>query len=73
MMSWVIVIIGITSMALLGYEGWRRQAGFILGILNQFIWIGYAVITTQHGFILRALMYGGVCAVNLWRLRRRRP
>lgn len=69
-MSFVIATIGITAMFLAGYDGRRRAAGWALGLLNQVIWIGYALATQQYGFIIGAVVYGAVMVRNLWRMRR---
>jgi hypothetical protein len=68
-MSYLIAGIGILSMWLCGGGRRARAAGFALGLVNQCIWVGYAVWTAQYGFIVGALVYGAVCCRNLWRLR----
>lgn len=69
-MSFLIATIGITSMFLAGYDDRRRAAGWALGLINQFIWIGYALATTQYGFIIGAVVYGAVMIRNLRRMYR---
>lgn len=71
-MSWIIATIGITSMFLAGYDGRLRAVGWLLGLMNQLIWIGYALASRQYGFIAGALIYGAVMVRNLWRMRRKR-
>lgn len=69
-MSWIIAAIGIVAWRLTVYEGRRKQAAYVLGIVNQVIWIVYALVTAQYGFALGALVFGTVCAINLWQTKK---
>jgi hypothetical protein len=69
--SWVIATIGIIAWRLTVYEGRRKQLAYVLGFVNQIIWIGYALATTQYGFVLGAVVFGAVCLFNLWQIRKR--
>ena len=45
----------------------RRSAwGWAVGFGAQFLWLAYALVTVQYGFIITALVYGAVYAKN-WR------
>lgn len=69
-MSWIIATIGIVAWRLTFYEGKRKQLAYALGFINQVLWISYAATTGQHGFILGAVVFGAVSAVNLYQTRK---
>jgi len=69
--SSIIPAIGISSIWLIGYGRWRRT-GWYLGLLNQIIWIVYASLTAQYGFIVGALIAGSG-HVNALRRQEERP
>ncbi|MDQ1041449.1 nicotinamide riboside transporter PnuC [Streptomyces sp. V3I8] len=65
--SYVLTLIGITGLLLAG----RKKAfGWIIGFLAQGPWATYGVVTGQHGFVISALAYGYVYALNFWTWRR---
>ncbi len=66
--SWSLAAIGITGLWLAGSE---HKSGWIVGILVQSLWIVYAVMTRQWGFIASAIAYGAVNTRNLVRWMRR--
>lgn len=51
----------------------RRRAGFTVGVATQLLWVTYAVVTRQWGFIVSALLFGAINVLGLVRLRRARP
>lgn len=52
----------------------QRRAGFTVGVATQALWISYAVVTRQWGFIVSALLFGAINVLGLIRLARaRRP
>jgi nicotinamide riboside transporter PnuC len=66
MWSWVLAVIGVTGIFFIGRKtiwGWH------ILLLNETLWITYAVITKQYGFIFSALAYGVVYVKSylLWR------
>lgn len=67
MWSFIIAAIGITSMWLAG--GRYKRAGWGLALTNQCIWIVYAMVTEQYGFVFGAAAAGIVFTRNLWRVR----
>jgi nicotinamide riboside transporter PnuC len=55
--SWVLAVIGVSGIYFVGRKtiwGW-----FIL-LFNECLWIAYALITNQYGFIFSALAYAAV-------------
>lgn len=61
--SWLLTSIGCTGLYLVTRKNWW---GFVIGVGVQLLWIAYAIVTEQWGFIVSALVYG---AVNLRGLR----
>jgi nicotinamide riboside transporter PnuC len=57
MWSWVLAIIGVTGIFLVGK---KTIWGWLVLLLNETIWIIYAVNTEQYGFIVMALAYAAV-------------
>jgi hypothetical protein len=47
--------------------------GWTIGLLTEPLWVAYAIATSQWGFLLNAVPYAVVYAVNLrtWRASRR--
>jgi hypothetical protein len=70
MTSYLIAGIGIVAFWLLGGGRKARAVGFVLNLLNQVIWVVYALATDQPGFIIGAVVFGAVTVRNLYRLRR---
>lgn len=52
--SYALAIIGVTALRLIGK---KRGEGFILGAFAQILWIVYAIVTAQFGFIIAACFY----------------
>lgn len=57
MWSWVLAVIGVTGIFLVGK---KTIWGWLILLLNETIWIIYAVSTEQYGFIVMALAYAAV-------------
>lgn len=70
--SWLLTAIGVTGLYLVTRKDWR---GFVLGVAVQLLWIAYAVVTAQWGFIASALFYGVVNLRGLrtWRAESHKP
>jgi len=64
--SWVLSAIGVTGLLLVGRRYWWAWG---VTALNEVLWIVYAVVTRQFGFIFGALAYIGVHAHNARRWR----
>ena len=58
---WLLSAVGITGIWLAGSH---RTIGWIFGVAAQFLWITYAVLTSQWGFIASALAYTFVYSRN---------
>jgi len=55
MWSWVLAVIGVTGIY---FVGRKTIWGWIVLLFNEVLWITYAVITSQYGFIFSAIAYG---------------
>jgi hypothetical protein len=66
MWSYVLAAIGVTGIF---FVGRKTVWGWLVLLLNEFLWIAYALITDQYGFILSAIAYGIVYVKSymLWR------
>jgi flagellar biosynthesis protein FliR len=64
--SWTLTIIGVSGLYLVGK---RSLWGWIIGIFAQLLWLVYAIVTEQWGFIASALAYGSINLINFNRWR----
>lgn len=64
--SWVLAAVGITGIYLAGR---MNKLGWAIGLGAQVLWLAYAIVTRQWGFIATAIAYGFVYARNWWRWR----
>lgn len=55
--SWVLAIVGVFGIF---FVGQKKIWGWPLLLLNECLWIAYAIQTKQYGFIFAAIVYGGV-------------
>lgn len=67
--SWVLTAVGVFGLWLAGRKDWR---GWLVGLAAQILWIAYAIVSRQWGFILSALVYGAVYLKNMLAWRRER-
>lgn len=67
--SWLLVTIGITGFFLTSRG--HYLVGWGLNISVQVLWIIYAIVSRQLGFIVSAFFYGTVFFLNLRREVRR--
>lgn len=67
--SWILTAVGVTGLFLAGRGGW---AGWAVGLGVQVLWLAYAIVTKQYGFIVSAFAYGWVNVVNIQRVIKRR-
>jgi hypothetical protein len=65
--SWLLAAIGLTGLWLAGNH---RSAGWWIGLSVQALWIAYALVSEQWGFIASALAYGFVNGRNLLKWKR---
>ena len=61
--SWLLAVIGAAGYLLVVRGAW---SGLLVGLLAQLLWLAYAVVTEQWGFLVSVCLFGGV---NLWGLR----
>ena len=64
--SWLLAAGGIFGLWLAGR---KNMWGWAVGLLMQVLWIVYAVVTAQYGFIAAAVAYGFIYGVNFYRWR----
>lgn len=62
--SYILAVVGILGIFLAGK---KRTVGWVIGLGAQLLWIAYAIVTAQYGFIVSALGYGWVYGLNWWR------
>jgi hypothetical protein len=62
MWSWVLSAIGVAGLYLVSRGYWWAWG---INIAAQVLWIVYAVVTRQWGFIVASVAYGVVFALNL--------
>lgn len=65
--SFVLAAVGIAGIYLAGK---KSKWGWALGLAAQVLWLIFAVVTAQYGFILTAVAYGAVYGKNLWQWHR---
>jgi hypothetical protein len=70
--SWVLTIVGVTGFILAGKKIWWA---WYINIACQGLWMAYAIVTRQWGFIAAAIVYTGVFTNNAikWTRDRHRP
>lgn len=61
--SFVLAIVGIAGIYLAGK---KSKWGWGLGLGAQVLWLIFALVTAQYGFILTAVAYGVVYGKNLY-------
>ena len=65
--SWVLTAIGVFGIYLTTKKSWW---GYVVGLAAQALWITYAIVTRQWGFIASAFAYGSVYALGWYRWTR---
>lgn len=55
--SWVLAVIGVAGIY---FVGRKDKWGWFVLLFNECLWIAYALITNQYGFIFSALAYAAV-------------
>ena len=70
--SFVLAIVGIAGIYLAGK---KSKWGWGLGLGAQVLWLIFALVTAQYGFILTAVAYGAVYGKNLyqWHMEDKAP
>lgn len=59
--SWVLTAVGVFGLWLAGR---KSPWGWAVGFGAQGLWIAYALVTVQYGFLASAVAYGSVYARN---------
>lgn len=62
--SVVLAVIGVFGLYLTTR---KMAAGYAVGVAVQVLWIAYAIVTAQYGFIFSALAFGAVNALGFYR------
>lgn len=64
--------ISLAAIGILGIwlAGRKNLWGWAVGVLAQVLWMVYAIVTQQWGFILSALAYGWIYGLNWWKWAR---
>ncbi|GAA4007373.1 hypothetical protein GCM10022631_19070 [Deinococcus rubellus] len=64
--SWVLPILGVTA---LYASGSGKRWGWLVGFAGQLLWIVYALLSQQYGFLLSAAAFAAIYARNYlhWR------
>ncbi len=57
MWSWILAIIGVAGIY---FVGRKDKWGWYVLLFNECLWIAYAIITDQYGFIFSAIAYAAV-------------
>jgi hypothetical protein len=67
--SWVLTAFGLSCFWLAGRKIWWA---WYVGIAGQFVWLAYALITGQLGFIIGSLFYTAIYCENAIKWTRER-
>lgn len=62
--SYLLTAVGVTGLYLAGR---KSPWGWALGLGAQGLWLAYALVTEQYGFIVSSVAYGWVFGLNLYR------
>lgn len=54
---WVLAVIGVSGIY---FVGRKTLWGWFVLLFNECLWIAYALVTEQYGFIFAAVAYGAV-------------
>lgn len=54
MWSWILAAIGVTGIF---FVGRKTIWGWLILFINECLWIAYAIVTKQYGFIVAAIAY----------------
>lgn len=54
MWSWILAAVGVTGIF---FVGRKTIWGWLILVINECLWIAYAIITKQYGFIVAAIAY----------------
>jgi len=54
MWSWILAAVGVTGIF---FVGKKTIWGWLILVVNECLWIAYAIVTKQYGFIVAAIAY----------------
>jgi hypothetical protein len=66
--SWLLTGIGVFGLFLVTQKLWY---GFVVALVAQVLWVTYAIVSDQLGFLVSAAAYGSVNAWGLYKWTRR--
>jgi hypothetical protein len=55
--SWVLAVVGVAGIY---FVGRRTLWGWFVLLFNEIVWVAYAIVTEQYGFIVSAVAYAAV-------------
>jgi hypothetical protein len=55
--SWILAVIGVAGIY---FVGRKTLWGWFVLLFNEIVWVAYALITEQYGFIVSAVAYAAV-------------
>lgn len=64
-MAWSFVLAGIGILGIY-MAGKKSKTGWAIGVGAQVIWVVYAIVTQQWGFIFSSIAYGYMYGRNWW-------
>ena len=67
---WLLTTVGVVGLLLAGR---KVKWAWLVGLSAQGLWLVYAIVTGQWGFVGSALAYGYVYARNAWLWMREPP
>lgn len=59
--SYILTAVGVFGLYMAGK---KVRWAWLIGLVAQFLWLAYAIVTKQYGFIISAVAYGFVYARN---------
>lgn len=65
--SWLLTAVGIAGLA---FAGSKRKVGWALGLYVQVLWVIYAIVSQQYGFVVSAFAFGFAYARNWFKWSR---
>ena len=61
--SWLLMAVGVTGVYFSGKQKWW---GWLIGFLSEILWMIYAIVTEQYGFIIFAMVYAFIFTKNAY-------
>jgi len=70
---WWSIALAATGILGIWLAGRKNLWGWAIGVAAQLLWIAYAIVTQQWGFILSAVAYAAVYGWNWWKWAHPKP